>query len=55
MSRQFDYLADVEVFLIVAEKLSISAAAIDLSTTPSVIKIGDMFSGPKGANCFKIL
>lgn len=37
MSRQFDYLADVEVFLIVAEKLSISAAAIYLSTTPSVI------------------
>lgn len=37
MSRQFDHLADVEVFLIVAEKLSISAAAIDLSTTPSVI------------------
>jgi len=37
MSRQFDHLADVEIFLIVAEKLSISAAAIDLSTTPSVI------------------
>ncbi|ENV03687.1 MULTISPECIES: LysR family transcriptional regulator [Acinetobacter] len=37
MSRQFDYLADVEVFLIVAEKLSISATAIHLSTTPSVI------------------
>ena len=37
MSRQFDHLADVEVFLIVAEKLSISAAAIYLSTTPSVI------------------
>ncbi|CAI3101041.1 HTH-type transcriptional regulator PgrR [Acinetobacter calcoaceticus] len=37
MSRQFDHLADVEVFLIVAEKLSISAAAIHLSTTPSVI------------------
>lgn len=28
MSRQFDHLADIEVFLIVAEKLSISAAAI---------------------------
>ncbi len=37
MSRQFDHLADVEVFLIVAEKLSISAAAVYLSTTPSVI------------------
>jgi len=37
MSRQFDHLADVEVFLIVAEKLSISASAIYLSTTPSVI------------------
>lgn len=37
MSRQFDHLADVEVFLIVAKKLSISAAAIYLSTTPSVI------------------
>lgn len=37
MSRQFDHLADVEVFLIVAEKLSISATAIHLSTTPSVI------------------
>ena len=37
MSRQFDHLADVEIFLIVAEKLSISAAAIDLSTTPSVV------------------
>ncbi|KRI53683.1 LysR family transcriptional regulator [Acinetobacter pittii] len=37
MSRQFDHLADVEVFLIVAEKLSISAAAIYLATTPSVI------------------
>ncbi|MFH4317225.1 LysR family transcriptional regulator, partial [Acinetobacter baumannii] len=33
----FDHLADVEIFLIVAEKLSISAAAIDLSTTPSVV------------------
>lgn len=37
MSRQFDHLADIEVFLIVAEKLSISAAAIYLATTPSVI------------------
>ena len=37
MSRQFNHLADVEVFLIVAEKLSISVAAIHLSTTPSVI------------------
>lgn len=37
MSRQFDHLADVEIFLIVAEKLSISTAAIDLSTTPSVV------------------
>ncbi|MGK7247963.1 LysR family transcriptional regulator [Acinetobacter oleivorans] len=37
MSRQFDHLADVEVFLIVAEKLSISTTAIHLSTTPSVI------------------
>lgn len=37
MSRQFDHLADIEVFLIVAEKLSISTAAIYLATTPSVI------------------
>lgn len=37
MSRQFDHLADVEVFLNVVEHQSISAAAIKLSTTASVV------------------
>ncbi|GAB2842507.1 LysR family transcriptional regulator [Pseudoduganella ginsengisoli] len=37
MPRQFDYLADVEVFTTVAEKGTISAAAVALGTTPSVL------------------
>ncbi|MEG0605551.1 MAG: LysR substrate-binding domain-containing protein [Acinetobacter sp.] len=40
MARQFDYLADVEIFLVVAERGSITAAAIQLSTTPSVVSRG---------------
>ncbi len=35
--RRFDYLPDVEVFLMVIEKGSFSAAAVTLSTTPSVL------------------
>ncbi len=35
--RQFDYLPDVEVFLTVIDKGSFSAAAVTLSTTPSVL------------------
>ncbi len=37
MARQFDYLPDVEVFLVVMEHGSFSAAAVVLSTTPSVL------------------
>ncbi|MRV73662.1 LysR family transcriptional regulator [Duganella sp. FT92W] len=37
MPRQFDYLADVEVFTTIADKGTISAAAIALGTTPSVL------------------
>lgn len=37
MARRFDHLGDVEAFLAVAEHGSLSAAAIALSTTPSVI------------------
>lgn len=37
MSRRFDYLGDVEGFLAVAEKGSFTAAAVALSTTPSVL------------------
>ncbi|MDF0605820.1 LysR family transcriptional regulator [Neisseriaceae bacterium TC5R-5] len=37
MSRRFDHLADVEVFINVVEQGSLSAAAITLATTPSVI------------------
>lgn len=37
MSRRFDYLADVEVFVTVVEKGSLSAGAVFLATTPSVV------------------
>lgn len=37
MSRRFDYLGDVQGFLAVAEKGSFTAAAVALSTTPSVL------------------
>lgn len=37
MSRRFDYLADVEVFVTVVEKGSLSAGAVSLATTPSVV------------------
>lgn len=37
MSRQFDYLDDVEAFLAVAEHGSFTAGAVALSTTPSVL------------------
>ncbi|MBS7844073.1 LysR family transcriptional regulator [Pseudomonas fluorescens] len=37
MSRRFDYLADVEVFVTVVEKGSLSAGAVCLATTPSVV------------------
>jgi DNA-binding transcriptional LysR family regulator len=37
MSRHFDYLADVEVFTTIADKGTISAAAVALGTTPSVL------------------
>lgn len=37
MSRRFDYLADVEVFITVVEKGSLSAGAVFLATTPSVV------------------
>jgi DNA-binding transcriptional LysR family regulator len=37
MPRQFDYLADVEVFTTIAGKGTISAAAVALGTTPSVL------------------
>jgi len=37
MSRRFDHLGDVEVFVTVAEKGSMTDAAVALSTTPSVL------------------
>nr|WP_253206530.1 LysR family transcriptional regulator [Pseudomonas chlororaphis] len=37
VSRRFDYLADVEVFVSVVEKGSLSAGAVALGTTPSVV------------------
>jgi DNA-binding transcriptional LysR family regulator len=37
MARQFDYLSDVEAFLAVVERGSFTAAAVALSTTPSVL------------------
>lgn len=37
MARRFDYLADVEVFITVAEQGSLSRAAALLSTTPSMV------------------
>lgn len=37
MGRRFDHLADVEVFITVIEKGTLSAAAVALGTTPSVI------------------
>lgn len=37
IARQFDYLPDVEVFLVVIDQGSFSAAAVALSTTPSVL------------------
>lgn len=38
MARRFDYLADVEVFLAVAERGSFTAGAVALSSTPSVLR-----------------
>jgi DNA-binding transcriptional LysR family regulator len=37
MTRQFDHLGDVEIFIKVVDKGSLSAAAVALATTPSVI------------------
>ncbi|CAH0286785.1 LysR family transcriptional regulator [Enterobacter ludwigii] len=37
MSRKFDYLGDVEVFIAVVEHGSFTAAAVAMSTTPSVL------------------
>ncbi|HHG8784203.1 LysR family transcriptional regulator [Enterobacter hormaechei] len=37
MSRKFDYLGDVEVFITVVEHGSFTAAAVELSTIPSVL------------------
>ena len=37
MSRKFDYLGDVEVFMAVVEHGSFTAGAVALSTTPSVL------------------
>lgn len=37
MPRRFDHIADVEVFVTVVEKGSLTAAAVALSTTPSVL------------------
>lgn len=37
MARRFDYLADVEAFVTVVEKGTLSAAAVTLGTTPSVL------------------
>ncbi|KQV82314.1 LuxR family transcriptional regulator [Massilia sp. Root351] len=37
MPRQFDYLGDVEAFLVIADKGTISAAAVSLGTTASVL------------------
>lgn len=37
MPRRFDHMADVEVFVTVAKKGSLTAAAVALSTTPSVL------------------
>ncbi|MGW8394589.1 LysR family transcriptional regulator [Pseudoduganella sp. HUAS MS19] len=37
MSRKYDHLSDVEAFITVVERGSISAAAVAMSTTPSVI------------------
>lgn len=37
MARQFDYLGDVEAFITIVDKGTISAAAVALGTTPSVL------------------
>ncbi|MGO4809338.1 LysR family transcriptional regulator [Cupriavidus sp. 2MCAB6] len=37
MGRRFDHLSDVEAFIVVVDKGSVTAGAIALSTTPSVI------------------
>lgn len=37
MARRFDYLADVEAFVTVVEKGTLSAGAVALGTTPSVL------------------
>ena len=37
MARRFNHLADVETFIAVAENGSLSAAAVELATTPTVI------------------
>lgn len=37
MSRRFDHLGDVEAFIAVTEQGSLTAAAVALSTTPSVV------------------
>ena len=39
MSRKFDYLGDVEVFIAVVEHGSFTGAAVALSTTPSVLSL----------------
>ena len=47
MARRFDYLADVEVFLAVAERGSFTAGAVALSSTPSVLSLKRVW----GASC----
>ena len=37
MSRKYDHLSDVETFVTVVERGSLTAAAVAMSTTPSVI------------------
>jgi DNA-binding transcriptional LysR family regulator len=37
MARQFDHMADVEAFVTIVDKGTISAAAVTLGTTPSVL------------------
>ena len=37
MSRKFDHLGDVETFVTVVDKGSMTAAAVALATTPSVL------------------
>ena len=37
MARQFDHMADVEAFVTIVDRGTISAAAVALGTTPSVL------------------